>query len=71
MRALIGAVWSTPSIVIIEGMDVRRLGMVDNTVDGVWANCPGREGVLCIAASRIGQRWGRRPVLETTNPLGN
>ncbi|WP_352904283.1 FAD-binding protein [Mesorhizobium sp. M0833] len=39
MRALVEAVRSHPSIVVIEGVEARRLAVEDNTVRGVWASC--------------------------------
>ncbi|OWK18902.1 hypothetical protein AJ88_46260 [Mesorhizobium amorphae CCBAU 01583] len=39
MRALIAAVRSTPSIVVLEGVEARRLAVSDNAIRGVWASC--------------------------------
>ena len=71
MRALVAAVRSTPSIEVIEGMEVCRLAVADNRVHGVWAN--GRGGQVFLASSRVVLACGGLGglFLESTNPLGN
>lgn len=71
MRALIAAVRSTPSIVVVEGMEARRLAVRENAIRGVWANCSigpvffGSRRVV-LATGGIGGLF-----LDTTNPWGS
>ncbi|NGO55649.1 L-aspartate oxidase [Allomesorhizobium camelthorni] len=71
MRALVEAVRSAPSIVVIEGVEARRLAVEDNTVRGVWASCSMSPvflgtGRVVLATGGIGGLF-----LDTTNPLGS
>ncbi|MBB6414032.1 L-aspartate oxidase [Mesorhizobium sangaii] len=71
MRALIAAVRSAPSIVVVEGVEARRLAVKDNAIRGVWASCSigpvffGSRRVV-LATGGIGGLF-----LDTTNPLGS
>ncbi|WP_192180353.1 L-aspartate oxidase [Mesorhizobium amorphae] len=71
MRALIAAVRSTPSIVVLEGVEARRLAVSDNAIRGVWASCSlgsvffGSRRVV-LASGGIGGLF-----LDTTNPSGS
>ncbi|RVC81597.1 L-aspartate oxidase [Mesorhizobium sp. M4A.F.Ca.ET.022.05.2.1] len=71
MRALVEAVCSTPSIVVVEGVEARRLAVEDNTVRGVWASCSMSPvflgtGRVVLATGGIGGLFH-----ESTNPLGS
>ncbi|WP_192247861.1 L-aspartate oxidase [Mesorhizobium caraganae] len=71
MRALITAVRSTPSIVVVEGVEARRLAVEDNTVRGVWASCSMSPvflgtGRVVLATGGIGGLFH-----DSTNPLGS
>lgn len=71
MRALVAAVRSTPSIAVVEGVEARRLAVVENAVHGVWANGPRGPVFFCsrrvvLASGGIGGLF-----LDSTNPLGN
>ncbi|MET3524188.1 L-aspartate oxidase [Mesorhizobium abyssinicae] len=71
MRALISAVRSTPSIVVVEGVEARRLAVRQNAIRGVWASCTlgpvffGSQRVV-LATGGIGGLF-----LDTTNPSGS
>lgn len=71
MRALIAAVRSTPSIVVVEGVEARRLAVDENAVRGVWASCSigpvffGSQRVV-LATGGVGGLF-----LDTTNPSGS
>lgn len=71
MRALIAAVRSTPSIVVVEGVEARRLAVRENAIRGVWASCSigpvffGSRRVV-LATGGIGGLF-----LDTTNPSGS
>ncbi|MDX8515475.1 L-aspartate oxidase [Mesorhizobium captivum] len=71
MRALIDAVRSTPSIVVVEGVEARRLAVRENAIRGVWASCAlgpvffGSRRVV-LATGGIGGLF-----LDTTNPSGS
>ncbi|RNJ42703.1 L-aspartate oxidase [Mesorhizobium erdmanii] len=71
MRALITAVRSTASIVVVEGVEARRLAVSDNAIRGVWASCSigpvffGSRRVV-LATGGIGGLF-----LDTTNPSGS
>ena len=71
MRALVEAVRSAPSIVVVEGVEARRLAVEDNTVRGVWASCSKSPvflgtGRVVLATGGIGGLF-----LDSTNPLGS
>ncbi|MER9674583.1 L-aspartate oxidase [Mesorhizobium sp. M0208] len=71
MRALVAAVRNAPSIVVVEGVEARRLAVEDNTVRGVWASCSMSPvflgtGRVVLATGGIGGLFH-----DTTNPLGN
>ncbi|MET2832955.1 L-aspartate oxidase [Mesorhizobium shangrilense] len=71
MRALVEAVRSHPSIVVVEGVEARRLAVEDNTVRGVWASCSMSPvflgtGRVVLATGGIGGLF-----LDSTNPLGS
>jgi L-aspartate oxidase len=71
MRALVAAVRSTPSIVIIEGVEARRLMTEDNAISGVLAyNATGPiffgTGRIILATGGIGGLF-----FDSTNPLGS
>ncbi|KRB29869.1 L-aspartate oxidase [Mesorhizobium sp. Root172] len=71
MRALVEAVRSTASIVVVEGVEARRLAVEDNTIRGVWASCSMSPvflgtGRVVLATGGIGGLF-----FDTTNPLGS
>lgn len=71
MRALVSAVRSTPSIVVVEGVEARRLAVEDGRVTGVLASCSTSPvflatGRVILATGGIGGLFD-----DTTNPLGN
>ncbi|TIM50439.1 MAG: L-aspartate oxidase [Mesorhizobium sp.] len=71
MRALVKAVRSHPSIVVVEGVEARRLAVEDNTIRGVWASCSMSPvflgtGRVVLATGGIGGLF-----LDSTNPLGS
>lgn len=71
MRVLIAAVRSTPSIVVVEGVEARRPAVRENAIRGVWASCSigpvffGSQRVI-LATGGIGGLF-----LDTTNPSGS
>ncbi|TIU09379.1 MAG: L-aspartate oxidase, partial [Mesorhizobium sp.] len=71
MRALISAVRTTPSIVVVEGVEARRLAVRGNAIRGLWASCAlgpvffGSQRVV-LATGGIGGLF-----LDTTNPSGS
>ncbi|CDX53784.1 L-aspartate oxidase [Mesorhizobium plurifarium] len=71
MRALVAAVRSSPSIVVVEGVEARRLAVRENAIRGVWASCSlgpvffGSRRVI-LATGGIGGLF-----LDTTNPPGS
>lgn len=71
MRALIAAVRSTPSIVVVENVEARRLAVRENAIRGVWASRSigpvffGSRQVV-LATGGIGGLF-----LDTTNPWGS
>ncbi|MER9947326.1 L-aspartate oxidase [Mesorhizobium sp. M0047] len=71
MRALVAAVRSTPSIVILEGVEARRLAIEDGRVAGVLANCS--TGPVFLATGRVILATGGIGGLfqDSTNPLGS
>ncbi|RVA24439.1 L-aspartate oxidase [Mesorhizobium sp. M7D.F.Ca.US.004.03.1.1] len=71
MRVLIAAVRSTPSIVVVEGVEARRLTVKDNVVRGVWASCS--LGSVFFASRRVVLATGGIGglFLDTTNPPGS
>ncbi|RUZ74236.1 L-aspartate oxidase [Mesorhizobium sp. M7A.F.Ca.US.006.01.1.1] len=71
MRALIAAVRSTPSIVVVEGVEARRLAVKDNTIRGVWASCS--IGPVFLGSRRVVLGTGGIGglFLDTTNPSGS
>jgi len=71
MRALAAAARATPSIEILEGIEVRRLIVDDNAVCGLIALGPA--GPAALAANRIVIATGGIGGLyeESTNPLGS
>lgn len=71
MRALIAAVRSTPSIVVVEGVEARRLAVRENAVRGVWASCS--MGSVFFGSRRVVLATGGIGGLfhDTTNPLGS
>lgn len=71
MRALVEAVRSAPSIVMVEGVEARRLAVEDNKVTGVWASCSTSPvflgtGRVVLATGGIGGLFH-----DSTNPLGS
>ncbi|WP_050422558.1 L-aspartate oxidase [Bradyrhizobium tropiciagri] len=70
MRALIAAVRQTPSIALLEGVEARRLLVVDNAVRGVLAASD--RGALTIATNRVVIATGGIGGLfaDSTNPGG-
>lgn len=71
MKALLGAVRSTPSIMLIEGFEARRILRDDIGVTGVLLCSPSESAVLAtnrvvLATGGIGGLF-----LETTNPTGS
>ncbi|MER9670762.1 L-aspartate oxidase [Mesorhizobium sp. M0203] len=68
MRALIAAVRSTPSIVVVEGMEARRLAVRENGIRGVWAS--GSIGPVFFGSRRVVLATGGIGglFLDTTNP---
>ncbi|WP_027055637.1 L-aspartate oxidase [Mesorhizobium erdmanii] len=71
MRALVAAVRSTPSIVVVEGVEARRLAVKENAVRGVWASCS--MGSIFFVSRRVILATGGIGGLffDTTNPLGS
>ncbi|MET2831350.1 L-aspartate oxidase [Mesorhizobium shangrilense] len=71
MRALITAVRSTPSIVVVEGVEARRLAVKDNAIRGVWASCS--LGSVFFGSRRVVLATGGIGGLfvDTTNPSGS
>lgn len=71
MRALVSAVRSTPSIVVVEGVEARRLAAEDGSVTGVLASCS--TGPVFVATGRVVLATGGIGGLfhDTTNPLGS
>lgn len=71
IRALLAAVRSTPSITVVEGVEVRRLAVADNAIQGVRASGPA--GRLFFGGHRVVLATGGIGglFLETTNPIGN
>lgn len=71
MRALIAQARRTPSIIIIEGLDARRLLVEDGAIAGVVAQ--GDAGVAHFSTGRVVLATGGIGglFLETTNPMGN
>ncbi len=70
MRAVVDAVHGTPSITLVEGLEVRRLMVIDGRVAGLLATGPC--GVRLLPARRIVLATGGLGGLfaHTTNPLG-
>ncbi|MER8440434.1 L-aspartate oxidase [Mesorhizobium sp. M1312] len=71
MRALVAVARSTRSIVVVEGVEARRLAVEDNTVRGVWASCS--MGPVFFDTRRVVLATGGIGGLffDTTNPLGS
>ncbi|MCV3244102.1 L-aspartate oxidase [Mesorhizobium robiniae] len=71
MRALVAAVRSAPSIVVVEGVEARRLAVKQNAVRGVWASCS--MGSVFFGSRRVVLATGGIGGLfiDTTNPLGS
>ncbi|MFU0507872.1 L-aspartate oxidase [Pseudaminobacter sp. NGMCC 1.201702] len=71
MRALVSAVHSTPSIVVVEGVEARRLAVKENAVRGIWASCS--MGSVFFGSRRVVLATGGIGGLffDTTNPLGS
>lgn len=71
MRALVEAVRSAPSIVVVEGVEARRLAVKENAVRGVWASCS--MGSVFFGSRRVVLATGGIGGLffDTTNPLGS
>ncbi|TGV11323.1 L-aspartate oxidase [Mesorhizobium sp. M8A.F.Ca.ET.173.01.1.1] len=71
MRVLIAAVRSTPSIVVVEGVEARRLAVRDNAIRGVWASCS--LGSVFFASRRVVLATGGIGglFLDSTNPPGS
>ncbi|MET2829230.1 L-aspartate oxidase [Mesorhizobium shangrilense] len=71
MRALAAAVRSTPSIVVVEGVEARRLAVSENAVQGVWASCS--MGPVFFGSRRVVLATGGIGGLffDTTNPLSS
>ncbi|GLR45705.1 L-aspartate oxidase [Mesorhizobium amorphae] len=71
MRALIAAVRSTPSIVVVEGVEARRLAVRQNAIRGVWASCS--IGPVFFGSQRVVLATGGIGGLffDTTNPSGS
>lgn len=71
MRALVSAVRSTPSIVVVERVEARGLAVEDGRITGVLANCS--TGPLFLATGRVVLATGGIGGLfhDTTNPLGS
>lgn len=70
MRALVAAVRRTPSIIVIEGFEARRLLLEDGVIAGVLA--AGDSSHLVLATGRVVLATGGVGGLfhDTTNPLG-
>jgi len=70
MRALTAAVRRTPSITVLEGVEVRRLMVADGTVSGVLA--VSTSGAVLLPTSRVVLATGGIGglFLHTTNPRG-
>ncbi|MGX5850565.1 L-aspartate oxidase [Mesorhizobium sp. PL10] len=71
MRALVATVRSTPSIMVVEGVEARRLAMEDGRVTGVLASSSTEPvffatGRVVLATGGIGGLFH-----DTTNPLGS
>ncbi|CDX16830.1 L-aspartate oxidase [Mesorhizobium sp. ORS 3324] len=71
VRALADAVWRTPSITVLEGVEVRRLIVEDGEIAGVLAVGNGEAmtlstGRVVLATGGIGGLFD-----HTTNPLGS
>ncbi|SJZ34673.1 L-aspartate oxidase [Enhydrobacter aerosaccus] len=71
MRAVIAAVRATPSIIVLEGFEARRLLVDDGRIAGVLAVGPA--GARLLPARRIVLATGGLGGLfaQTTNPLGS
>lgn len=71
MRALIAAVSSTPSILVVEGVEAHRLAVEDGRIAGVVASGP--TGPVLFATGRVVLATGGIGglFLDTTNPLGS
>ncbi|RRI00134.1 L-aspartate oxidase [Mesorhizobium tamadayense] len=71
MRALIAAVRSTPSILVVEGVEARRLAVEDGRIAGVVASGP--TGPVFFATGRVVLATGGIGGLfhDSTNPLGS
>jgi L-aspartate oxidase len=71
MRALVVAARATPSIEILEGFEVRRLVVEDNSVRGLLAAGP--EGSALLATDKVVIATGGVGGLyeDSTNPLGS
>lgn len=71
MRALIAAVQRTPSIIVLEQAEARRLVVEDNRIRGVLVAAP--HGALLLPASRVVLASGGIGglFLHTTNPPGS
>jgi len=71
MRALIAAVRSTPSILVVEGVEARRLAVEDGRITGVLASCS--TGPVSLATGRVVLATGGIGGLfhDSTNPLGS
>ncbi|MBB5538809.1 L-aspartate oxidase [Rhizobium giardinii] len=71
VRALIRAVRATPSIAVLEGVEVRRLLTTDGRVTGLL--CAGRDSAAILSTSRVVLATGGLGGLydATTNPAGN
>jgi L-aspartate oxidase len=71
LRALIAAVRRTPSITVLEGVEARRLMMVDGRFAGALAQS--KSGPLLLRSSRVVIATGGIGGLyrHTTNPLGS
>lgn len=70
MRAVVAAVRDTPSITLIEGLEVRRLTVADGRITGLLAAGP--FGARLLPARRVVLATGGLGGLyaHTTNPLG-
>lgn len=71
MRALIAAVRSTPSVLVVEGVEARRLAVEDGRIAGVVASSP--TGPVFFATGRAVLATGGIGGLfrDSTNPLGS
>ncbi|PBB24511.1 L-aspartate oxidase [Mesorhizobium sp. WSM4307] len=71
MSALVAAVRSTRSIVVVEGVEARRLAVDENAVRGVWASSS--MGPVFFGTGRVVLATGGIGGLffDTTNPLGS